>query len=132
MSDHAVTWDHRTCEHEDDDCSPSGSLTCLAAPDAYCRLYEPDGPCESWSVCDYPLSEHTMGPHFQHHDVGPVHCDQGHRLVPSGYCNAQLFIDYQGMADSHINGWPGEFVDGPVDLEWTGEGYLWTYSAVST
>lgn len=141
MSDHKIVWDHQYCDHalDDDgdaiDCSPHGTITCLAVGEGEisCHLVEVDarrGYCESWEICDWPDDDsgHTMCPDFEHHHPGGMHCTYGHPIRVVDYCNALVWIDNQGVEDSHMDGWPPEFKDGPVDIEWTGESYAWDYA----
>jgi hypothetical protein len=133
MTDHTITWDHQYCDHEGEDCTPTGTITCNAVGEGemLCRLVEVDtdrGICESWSICDLVDAAHSMSPDFEHHDPGGQHCTEGHPLRVVDYCNALLFIDATGdVRESYIADWPTEFIDGPVDIEWTGDAYLWSY-----
>jgi hypothetical protein len=140
MSDHSITWDHTYCDHTVDaggdviDCSPRGTITCHAVGEGevQCHLMEvtiDGGFCESWSECDWASNDqgHAMCPDFEHHNLGR-HCTYGHPLRVVDYCNALVWIDNQSVEDSCVGGWPSEFKDGPVDIEWDGDTYVWSYA----
>ena len=135
MSDHTVTWTHEDCDHENDDCTPRGEIHCHAvgSGESLCRLQEvnPKGKydyCESWSICDYSDRCHAMCPDFEHHDPGGMHCTEGHPIREVTYCNVKEWVE--DVSESHDESWPPEFKDASIDVDWTGEGYLWSYAEV--
>jgi len=121
---HSVTWDHSDCEHADDpdehDCTPRGSITCND-PTGSCRKHcqtTEYGSCkDGWNYCE----NDCLG--YDHVDPGVEHCTNGHPLV-LGECNAVLFIeeDVEGCGPRVPT-----YFDGPIEVEWVGDGYTWTY-----
>jgi hypothetical protein len=69
-----------------------------------------------------------MCPDFEHHDPGGQHCDRGHPIRWASDCNVIVWVtNGDGVSDSYDDGWPPCFLDGPIEVEWTGEGYVWHY-----
>jgi len=78
-----------------------GSLVCDAPEGAECRMGCPSG-CESWP------------------------CD--HQPEDQGECQILPWIDNSEVVDCYV-GERAPVRDGPIVLEWTGEGYDWSYPA---
>lgn len=128
MTDHRVTWDHTGCDHDDGYCMPEGTLTCEAVDqgEKMCRWScdDPDMFCETWSLCDDPRNhiERAEGEDPWHVDPGVPHCAAyGHRMI-IGECNV---IGYH--QEDTLNEMFGEYRDGPVDVEFSGDGYELRY-----
>lgn len=123
---HIITWDHGGCEHSADPeghwCSPRGCVSC-DDPAGNCRKYcRATGytACEDgWSLCENECDG------YDHPDPGVEHCTSGHVLDLGDECNAVLFIE-----EGPISNGPGgqRFTDGPILVEWTGDGYVWDYA----
>lgn len=81
--------------------SVEGHVICEAAEGASCRRYCPAG-CEYWP------------------------CE--HDLADSGDCNAVEWFDATGTpADSYANKDRVPLRDGPIDVWWDGDGWIWEY-----
>jgi len=125
---HTITWDHGECEHAYDDCLPAAQFTC---DDQGClhRLlcavpYELLDACEDgWSFCRGQCLE-DLHPHG---DPGRLHCLSGHPLVLGSECNA---VDFLQMGNNHALA-VTTYVDGPIEVEFTGDDYLWSYVSVA-
>lgn len=87
----------------------NGEVSCRAEPGAPCRLGCPARACEEWSD----------------------HCSHG-ALVDAGYCYAAEWINAAGVDDSCWvdDGTVPEDFAGPVDVEWTGDSYIWSPAEV--
>jgi len=78
---------------------------CLELPGAECKQTCPVG-CESWEATNHE-----------------------HPLEPIDECNALVFFD----ADEDDHGYAGgvhQVDNGPIDIEWNGDAYVWTYADV--
>jgi hypothetical protein len=82
-----------------DDGFVCGNLTCNAAEGAPCRRGCLEGCAD---ICD--------------HEKGDV-----------GYCLAVEWIDATGDLSEAHTGKDQPLADGPVHVEWDGDGWLWTY-----
>lgn len=131
-ADHRVSWDHSGCEHApladdsgDDECYPTGTITCEAEGPgiAFCR-YSCD--CEeSWYLCTHP-KDHADPE--EHNDPAGPHCREGHVLT-IGECNAVLCIEQSDVTECAVDQPLTDFHDGPVDVSYEGDGiYVWEYA----
>jgi hypothetical protein len=102
----ALTCPHRSAGHSvrwwlDRD-SVYGEVSCHERPDAICRMACPQG-CEAWPC--------------------------GHELEQVSVCSAVEWFHLDGDVESLFGG--GERVplrDGPINVSWEGDHYLWTYA----
>ncbi|MBM9467286.1 hypothetical protein [Nakamurella leprariae] len=129
MSDHAVTFDHSDCEHDEGDCSPYPTFVCTAPVDADCRTTcQPANPrdyCDWWTRC-----ETCDG--YGHPPITGPHCTEGHPLV-SGQCNAVEWFMYDDWQAASDEGHPTQvWPDGPIDIEYTGDSYAWSFAVPVT
>jgi hypothetical protein len=82
-----------------------GDVTCTAPPGSPCRMTCPTKECEEWE-----------GP-----SCGPL------VEYPDG-CLAAEWLDARGVVDEY-RGPDAEIRSGPVEVEWHGDGYGWSYPA---
>lgn len=124
---HAITWDHNYCEHNTNPdehwCQPSGHITCLDRT-GDCRKHCRD---DIHNLCEYgwvPCINECDDYGHPRPRPGIEHCVNGH-ILDLEECNATLFIE-----EDTIGNGPDEqpFNDGPIEVEWTGEGYQWSYA----
>lgn len=88
----------------------TASFTCPGPAGAFCRL-----------VC----AERCDDPEFPCHDLGDDRAQ--HDLIDSGSCNVVLSLTEAGAEHSYI-GPPTAAHDGPIQVGWTGEDYVWAYA----
>jgi hypothetical protein len=125
---HTITWDHTDCEHDDEHsaaaenwCYPDGTITCTDLTGdcrRHCRTSVYTGCEDGWQYCRNECEG------YGHVDPGVPHCTSGH-VLDLGECNAILYIDYDVKGCGPVESLP--FTDGPIEVEWTGDGYVWTY-----
>lgn len=147
MANHAVTWDHSGCDHEDNWCRPEATFTCNAPPDALCvnSCHECDDIwflCSGGEQCEEECAEQTADNDEEDDPVPPHpterHCTHGHLITPNwkGECYAVLSLHYNGGAvswndaeDQYDGDEPMSVRDGPVDAIPQGdEGVTWHYA----
>jgi hypothetical protein len=126
---HHITWDHSGCEHDEQNpasgehwCYPTGQITC-SDPTGDCRKH-----CRvtGYTNCEdgwIPCVGECAG--YDHPDPGVEHCVNGH-ILDLGDCNAVLFLEEDTITNGPDD--PTPFADGPIDVEWTGYGYQWSYA----
>jgi hypothetical protein len=122
---HAITWDHTFCDHDEPDggFAPRGYVTCDAPAGScrkHCRTTGYDGCEDGWTLCGGECAG------YDHADPGAEHCTNGH-VLDRGECNVVLFLDEDPDGNGPAT---NPFTDGPIDVEWTGHGYVWEYSVV--
>lgn len=87
----------------------AGKFKCTEPKGALCRTVCQGG-CEEWSTDD---------------DVTCSRC--GTKLV-SADCQAMLFLADEGMPSESYAGPEAPLYSGPIEVEWDGYRYTWTYS----
>lgn len=129
-SEHTIQLSHDDCEHESDDffCLPSiVEIICTAPTDVPgCRFACTEcSDVEGWLEC---LSQGPAEPPT--HPADGMHCENGHRLEVVECTVSAWLIDTN--AESSYDGDPDAdpWRDGPVDIEWNGNGYAWKYASV--
>lgn len=82
-----------------------GEITCSAPAGSPCRLTCPTKQCEEWEGAS---------------------CECGPLVEYPGGCLAVEWIENEDVIDTYV-GPDAEIRSGPVEIEWHGEGYRWTY-----
>lgn len=133
---HTITWDHDDCEHDLDHdehwCAPQrATVTCddAACPHRLTPVADRDLYDEGWHEC--PGGTHcTAGVEGEaewrvsHLDPGAAHTTLGHLLKVGEHCNAAEWLS----SDWYLGGTVDEYRDGPIEVEWEGDGYQWAYA----
>lgn len=114
MSDHGLKLDFERVGW-----GPQMSIVCSAPADSWCRV-EWHCECESWSMQGL---DPVLGPWHLAYDS---HLDDmvKHYGKPGGECAYALSINDSGCVDELGGG----TATVPVDMEWDGDGWCWSFS----
>lgn len=130
-TDHRIVFDHGPCFHHEDpdahNCSAEASITCEADDTEVGCRFGCDR-CETYGECD----DCVPGEAHEGHNPEERHCDYGHPMRPLDECQAILFVEDEGVTDAYAGPeWPHIWPDGPIVVEWTGDGYTWHYPSTA-